>query len=66
MLGLMGLDELVASDADAYVAIAARLAGDADWRHELSRRIVAAQPAVFDDAGPLLALEQALVALAES
>ncbi len=65
MLGLMGLDELVAADADGYVAIAARLAGDAGWRAGLGRRIVAAQPAVFDDAGPLVALEQVLVALAE-
>ena len=65
MLGLMGLDELVAADADAYAAIAARLASDADWRTDLSRRIVAAQPAVFDDAAPLVALEQVLVALAE-
>ena len=65
MLGLMGLDELIAADADAYVALAARLAGDTDWRTDLGRRIVAAQPAVFDDAGPLAALERALVALAE-
>ena len=60
MLGLLGVDELVARDADDYVRIAVRLAGDAPWRASLRARIVAARGRLFDDAAPIVALGDAL------
>ena len=56
MLGLMGIDELVAADADHYVAIAARLVRDHAWRAGLVDRIRAAHPRIFNDAAPIAAL----------
>ncbi len=56
MLGLVGVDELVARDADDYVRIAAGLAGDAPWRQSLRARIVAARGRLFGDAAPIAAL----------
>jgi CRISPR-associated protein Csy1 len=56
MLRLMGLDELVAADPDAYVAIAARLCTDRGWRTALTERINANQSRIFDDPAPLAAL----------
>ncbi len=60
MLRLMEIDELVAGDADDYVRIAARLAGDRPWREALAARIVAAHARVFDDRAPVEALARFL------
>jgi CRISPR-associated protein Csy1 len=64
MLRLMGLDELVARDADDYVRIAARLVHDFAWRSGLSARILAARERIFNDAAPIAALGEALSRLA--
>jgi protein O-GlcNAc transferase len=62
MLRLMGLDELVARDADDYVRIAMRIAADASWKQELSSRIRKRVSAVFDDRRPIAALGEFLLA----
>jgi CRISPR-associated protein Csy1 len=64
MLRLMGIDELVASDADDYVRIAARLAHDARWRDGVVSRIVAKQERVFDDPAPVADLSRFLLEFA--
>ena len=64
MLRLIGLDELVAQDADDYVAIAARLAADDVARAALRQRIAQAAGRLFDDRAPVERLQQALEALA--
>ena len=53
MLRLMGIDELVASDADDYLRIAARLAHDTRWRDDVASRIVSRQERIFDDPAPV-------------
>jgi len=50
MLKLLGMDELIASDGDDYVAIAARLAVDAAARDSISARIRARKAELFRDA----------------
>ena len=60
MLRLMGIEELVARDADDYVRIAARLAADRAWRDALAARIVAGEGRVFDDRAPVAALARFL------
>ncbi|MEP6939197.1 MAG: tetratricopeptide repeat protein [Rudaea sp.] len=49
MLGLLGLDELVARDCDDYLHIATRAAQDGDWRRSLVRRIAAGKHRLYDD-----------------
>ncbi len=56
MLRLMGIDELIATDADDYVRIAARLVADRAWRQSLVTRIRSAHPMIFDDSAPITAL----------
>ena len=56
MLKLLGLDELVASSLDDYVAIAARLAGDAAARDALSGRIRAGKHSLYRDTSAVTAL----------
>jgi predicted O-linked N-acetylglucosamine transferase (SPINDLY family) len=46
----MGLDDLVAADADAYVDMAVKLANDADFREAVRTRILAANGVLFEDA----------------
>ena len=58
MLALMGIDELVARDADDYVRIVASLAGDAHRRAALAQRIRDAHSRVFDDPAPVAAFAQ--------
>ena len=53
MLRLMGIDELVASDADDYVQIAARLAHDARRHGDVATRIVTGRERIFDDSAPV-------------
>ena len=63
MLELVGVPELVARDADDYVAIAARLASDRAWRDDLSARIDRGAARLFDDPAPVEALAAALETL---
>jgi protein O-GlcNAc transferase len=56
MLQLMGIDELVARDADDYVRIVTKAASDVSWRGALSARIREGQARVFDDPAPTAAL----------
>ena len=60
MLRLMGIDELVARDADDYVRIVARLVDDAAWRGALTARIREGRARVFDDPAPSAALAEFL------
>ena len=55
MLHLMGVEDLIARDADDYVRLAARLAGDAAWRKALAARIASARGRLFDDPAPVAA-----------
>jgi protein O-GlcNAc transferase len=48
MLSLVGVPELVAADRAGYLALAARLSGDAPWRAELRARIRAGHDRLFD------------------
>jgi protein O-GlcNAc transferase len=57
ILRRLGLDELVASDDDAYIARAIALANDAPRCTALSERIVATRDTLFDDLVPVRALE---------
>ena len=56
MLHLMGVDELVAADADDYVRIVTRLVRDPAFRTDCAARIRAAQSRIFDDPAPVAAL----------
>jgi protein O-GlcNAc transferase len=66
MLSLAGLAELVATDVDDYVRIAARVAIDAPWRNALRARVRDGRGRVFNDAEPVAALAAALEALVRS
>ncbi|HXX86221.1 MAG TPA: tetratricopeptide repeat protein [Casimicrobiaceae bacterium] len=57
MLRLIGVEELIAADADDYLRIASRLCGDTAWRTSLSKRIRERCGRLFDDAEPIAALE---------
>ncbi len=57
MLGLLGLDELIAANADDYVSIATRLCQDGAWRKMLAARIRERNSQLFEDGAPLAALE---------
>ena len=60
MLGLLGLPELIARDRADYLAIAARLGGDAAWRRECALRIRAGQHRLFDVPDAIAALQAVL------
>jgi predicted O-linked N-acetylglucosamine transferase (SPINDLY family) len=64
MLGLAGIDELIARNEVDYVRIAARLAADRDWRAALRARTVDAHVRLFADKTPLRALADAIERLA--
>jgi protein O-GlcNAc transferase len=57
MLKLIGVEELIATDADDYVRIATRLCADLAWRNALSARIRENSSRLFDDPAPIAALE---------
>jgi predicted O-linked N-acetylglucosamine transferase (SPINDLY family) len=52
-----GMADLVCADEAQYVALAVRLAQDADYRSEIRKRMAAGQPALFGDLEPIRALE---------
>lgn len=57
MLGLIGVEELIAADVDDYVRIATRLCSDREWRAALSARIRDNSGRLFDDPAPIAALD---------
>jgi predicted O-linked N-acetylglucosamine transferase (SPINDLY family) len=59
MLRELGLEELVATDAEDYVRLAVELGRDRDRRRRLSETILRCAPGViFDNLGPVRSLEQ--------
>jgi predicted O-linked N-acetylglucosamine transferase (SPINDLY family) len=57
MLSLLGLQELIAADADDYARIATRLCQDVAWRAGLAETIRERNRMLFDDSAPLEVLE---------
>lgn len=57
ILRRIDLAELVASDVETYVAIAARLVEDEAYRNDVRRRMAAARSALYEDREPIRALE---------
>ena len=57
ILKRMGLQELVASSPEEYVAVATRLARDGEYRKRIRRRIEASRHVLFDDDAPIRAME---------
>jgi predicted O-linked N-acetylglucosamine transferase (SPINDLY family) len=53
----LGLDDLVAADADAYVALAVRFARDAQARADVRARMAARRDTLYGDKAPIRALE---------
>jgi predicted O-linked N-acetylglucosamine transferase (SPINDLY family) len=49
LLKMMGLDELIAPEVDAYVQLAVRIARDPGWRDELRGKVAERLPRVFGD-----------------
>jgi len=60
----MGLDDLIASDADTYVDTAVRIANDADYRRAVSTRILANNSVLFEDATVVREFERFFLAVA--
>lgn len=60
MLRHIGMDELVAGNVVDYVALAAKLATDADYRDGLRRRLEAQRGILYGDSNSLRALEEFL------
>lgn len=58
---LMGLDDLVTTNAGEYVAMALRLAGDPAYRAEVAGRIRETSAVLFDNLGAVRELEQFFV-----
>ena len=56
----LGLDELVATTADAFADIALRLVEDEAWHAHMEREIARRRLALFHDQAPVRALEDAL------
>jgi predicted O-linked N-acetylglucosamine transferase (SPINDLY family) len=64
MLGLLGLQELVASTPDEYVRLAVDVARDRDRNRALRETIVARRAQLFDRAENVAALGEALLSMA--
>ena len=64
ILKRMQLAELVASSEEEYVAIAVRLAQDAQYRERVRARIAAQRHVLFEDPAPIAALEDLFLAVA--
>lgn len=63
LLQMMDCAESIASDDEAYCSLALRLGTDSAWRAHLSNKLQARVGAVFDDAKPVRALADALLAM---
>jgi predicted O-linked N-acetylglucosamine transferase (SPINDLY family) len=61
VLRRMGLGDVVAQSEEDYVALAARIATDRDYREALRARMAASQHLLFEDLAPIRALERFLV-----
>ena len=61
ILKRMGLPDLVAASEDEYVVLAAKLAGNAGYRHEVRTRMEASRASLYEDRAPIKALEDFLV-----
>jgi protein O-GlcNAc transferase len=57
ILRMLGVTETIAASLDDYVAIAARLARDPDWRAAIRARMAANRARVYADPAPVRALE---------
>jgi len=57
MLGILGVQELIAGDAAEYRTLVTRLARDPDWRNELRRRILDSHCRLFDASDALEPLQ---------
>jgi CRISPR-associated protein Csy1 len=64
MLGILGVDELIANDLEDYAAKAVAIASDRDHRERLSRAIVDGLGLLFDRSEPVRAFEEFLAAAA--
>ncbi len=63
MLTLLGIEELIASTVDEYLAIAKRVATDRPYRDAMSKKILANTARLFNDPAPTAALGTILQAL---
>ena len=61
ILKRMGLSELVATSEEDYIAIAVKLAQDADYRQRMGERIVEQRHILHADPAPARALEEFLI-----
>ena len=61
ILSILGLPELIATDEDAYVDIAARVATDPAWRQALQARLAGALPGFWENEANVRALEAVIV-----
>jgi len=59
-LAMMDVTETIAGSVDDYVAVAARLAHDAQWRAEIGRKIADNRHRLYRDRTPIAALEDFL------
>ncbi|MCF8493718.1 MAG: tetratricopeptide repeat protein [Sphingomonadaceae bacterium] len=57
MLKLAGVPELIATDTDAYMSIALRLAKDSNWRAHIKSRLAEGCRNIFDQVSPVRTLE---------
>jgi len=57
----MGLPELVGQSEEDYVALAVKLARDAEYRAHIRERMAASRHVLFADIEPIRALEAFLV-----
>jgi predicted O-linked N-acetylglucosamine transferase (SPINDLY family) len=61
ILKQMGLSELIAHTEEDYVALAVKLARDAEYREHIRSRIAASRHVLFEDVAPIRALEDFLL-----
>ncbi len=61
ILRTLGVDELVAGNESDYVALAVRLATDAEYRQRVRERIERSRDSLYHDAAPVLALQDFLL-----
>ena len=65
ILKLLGLERLIARDADGFVATALGLGADPDLRRRIGGEIAARKARLYGDEAPVRALEQMLIAAIE-